>query len=330
MAMQRRRAGGQQRRGRRNPASYAPGAIRNLAGGGAGRRLNQYGIMDGQAAGPQGMMMPRRPMMGLAAAGGRPNGNGFQQQFPPGMTRGNAWWKQGRDQPGRRMGAPNVQGDRRRGGGGGGRRRQPGGPGGVPTGPVGPGGRPIMPGPGGGGGGGGGGGFTGGGWNEETGQYETPDMQAYNRQMRQAYRRATGMPLDPNFILTRTGAQGQLSGTLAGLSGQRAYLGAQNELGLARLGTDERLQGDLLNEQLAGRGIYDSSIATDDRFNLATQYTRQRQDMANTMLQQYGALGSQANQAWLDYQNTLAQALYRSARDNTNSDAVGKRRRGRR
>jgi hypothetical protein len=105
----------------------------------------------------------------------------------------------------------------------------------------------------------------------------------------------------------------QLADTLARLGVARNEIPAMLNQVTQRLSTDQDRDTLLLKEKLAGRGVYDSSIKSDDLFKLGGQYDRQRQDLASATATQYRELSDAEAAARNSYQQGLVEAMMSNA-----------------
>ncbi len=117
------------------------------------------------------------------------------------------------------------------------------------------------------------------------------------------------MPLDPNFIAAQRAAQLQMNSTLNGVNPQLEQIQAQQALAQARLGTNATNDTQSMMESLAGRGVLNSSLQSDARGNLATNYLRQYQDLGSNVAQAYSTVYQQQQDAYNTYQQNLIEAL---------------------
>jgi len=144
-----------------------------------------------------------------------------------------------------------------------------------------------------------------------------------------------GLPLDATFEAQRRMADDQLARTLAQIGPAREQIGAQQALALARLATQQGLDTSQIRENLAGRGVLDSSLYGDQLGLLATDYLRRNQDLASDVADAYGALQEALSGAYGDYSQSMAEYLLelanRTANDSNSAvDVTGGRRRRRR
>jgi len=118
-------------------------------------------------------------------------------------------------------------------------------------------------------------------------------------------------PAGGGLPLTGAGEQGQrlaedqLASQLSQLGIARDQIEPFLEMFRQRTATNQGLDKAALDESLVGRGIYNSSIRTDDQFNLDTGYDRQRQDAAIQAAGQYADIDQQAAEAYGEYNRQL-------------------------
>ena len=118
------------------------------------------------------------------------------------------------------------------------------------------------------------------------------------------------LPMTPEYIGAQRGAEDQLANSLAGLAYQRAQIpGAINMFG-ARQGTDIGYEKDALMENMAGRGVVDSTIPgyTSMR-DITIPHERNQQDFQLGIQDQLNQLSMGEGQAKLGYNQTLMEAL---------------------
>jgi hypothetical protein len=128
-----------------------------------------------------------------------------------------------------------------------------------------------------------------------------------------------GLPLDPQFEAGRRILEDELAARLGGLGPLRAALQAQGQLQEARLGTNEGIDRSHMMTGLAERGALGGGVQRQDEAHLATDYMRQRQDLANMIA---GGLADYANQeadARGGYQRGLMELLLSSANNSAQS-----------
>lgn len=131
------------------------------------------------------------------------------------------------------------------------------------------------------------------------------------------------LPLDPQFEAQRRLLEDQLQASLSPLRAAHDQVLASNGLQQARLDTNQGVDTDSLLNSLAARGIFGSGIQNHDMGQLATDYLRQNQDLANATAGSLGDIASQRSAARLAYNQGLQEALLASAqRSNADKYAV--------
>jgi hypothetical protein len=128
-----------------------------------------------------------------------------------------------------------------------------------------------------------------------------------------------GLPLDPAFEAGRRALEDELAAYLAGIAPQRDALLAQGNLAEARLGTNEGLDRRRMMDMLAERGAVGGGVQRFDEGNLATDYARQRQDLASQLAQGLAGFAGQEGEARGGYQRGLMELLLASAANAANS-----------
>lgn len=123
------------------------------------------------------------------------------------------------------------------------------------------------------------------------------------------------MPLSGPFEAGRRNLEDSLSGGLNSIQNQWSLIAPSNNLFLQRLATNQGKDTSDLQEQMVGRGIYDSSITPYEVGQLNQGYDRQRQDQAFTLAGQYGDLSNQAGSQLQDYERGLIDLLLQEAAD---------------
>lgn len=126
------------------------------------------------------------------------------------------------------------------------------------------------------------------------------------------------LPLDPRFEAARRGLDANLQNQLAGVSAGQQRLSAEEQLALARMGTNQGIDQQKLLESMAGRGTTNSSIYGDQLGLLATDYGRQRQDLGISVADAMANLGLQAGDANSSYEQGIIEALLGSAQSSAN------------
>ena len=121
------------------------------------------------------------------------------------------------------------------------------------------------------------------------------------------------LPLDPQFEAIRRLLTAQRDQALAQVNAARGNLTAEQAVAQARLNTNAGVDQQRLMEAMAGRGIFNSSITTDNRGLLATDYARQQQDLTTSVAQALAGLSGDENAAYQNYDQGLIEALLSSA-----------------
>jgi hypothetical protein len=123
------------------------------------------------------------------------------------------------------------------------------------------------------------------------------------------------MPLDPRFEAIRRALEANLQAELAGVNPAREALGAEKNVALARMATDEERAKRAAMENLAARGLATSPIAGVPLGELATEAARNRQDLAAAIAEALGGISQAEAGAYGDYQAGLAEALLQSGQE---------------
>lgn len=117
------------------------------------------------------------------------------------------------------------------------------------------------------------------------------------------------LPLDATFEAQRRAYEDALAAQMGVLGPMREQVGANLGLQGARLDTNQNQDQRSMLESLAGRGAFGGGIQTRDTGNLATNYLRQHQDLANSAAGQYSDIAQRGADAQTQYQQSLAEAL---------------------
>lgn len=128
--------------------------------------------------------------------------------------------------------------------------------------------------------------------------------------------KADFLPMTPQFEAGRRGLDDEYSGAMMGLINQRDLIRPQLDLGLARMGTDQKYSNAGLDEALVERGMFDSgSNAYLRNRDIDIPYGRQRQDMGMGASQAYSDIASQMSQAGLGYSQGMHELMLNRAAD---------------
>ncbi len=122
------------------------------------------------------------------------------------------------------------------------------------------------------------------------------------------------LPQNADFLANQKALSDALSASQMGYQTQIEQLRPQADLQLARLGTDQNVAAQSLNENAAARGIYGSGVQ-DQLYNrdIATPYGRQRQDISSNLAAALSQLYSGMDQSNLQYQQGLADSYLQLA-----------------
>jgi hypothetical protein len=124
------------------------------------------------------------------------------------------------------------------------------------------------------------------------------------------------LPMTPQYEATRRGAEDQRAASLADIAYQRAQIpGAVNMFG-ARQATDLGQATNLFNDQIVGRGLWNSGIRPQQyQEQVTTPFSRNQQDFQLQMEQLANELAFQEGQVGLSYNQALSDALQQRAGD---------------
>jgi hypothetical protein len=153
-------------------------------------------------------------------------------------------------------------------------------------------------------------------YNDATDQWSNPNAPAAapapTPTPEQAGAAAPTMPLDPAYIAAQRAAQYGLNSSLNQVNPALEQINAQNQLALARMGTNASNDTQALMEALASRGALQSSIYGTERGNLATNYLRLGQDLAADVANAQSSVYQGEQSAYNDYYQALIEALLAS------------------
>lgn len=134
---------------------------------------------------------------------------------------------------------------------------------------------------------------------------------------------AAGLPLTPEYEAQMRLIEDQLSASLASIGVAREQIAPMVKLMMERMGTQQGIDTEALQEGLVDRGIYDSGTTTRDWSRLNADYARQAQDLGLQSAQQYSDLAAQEGQAYLNYQQQMIEALIQRAIDAAQNVPLG-------
>jgi len=118
------------------------------------------------------------------------------------------------------------------------------------------------------------------------------------------------LPNTPEYTAVQRGAEDQLANSLAGLAYQRAQVPGAINMFNARQGTNIARDTNDINENTAGRGVYDSTIRPDLIMrDVTTPYSRAQQDFQLQMEDLLNQLSMQEGEAKLGYNQSLMEAM---------------------
>lgn len=150
-----------------------------------------------------------------------------------------------------------------------------------------------------------------------------PHVQSTRRQRR---RNADPfMPFTPGYESQYRFANDQLNASLGDINFQRSQLGPMTDLFTNRMGTDQRYETHLLNQNLADRGLSMSSSPKSylQRRDIDLPFDRRRQDFSFDMANRMAELQNAEAQAYLGYNQSLMEALLQNAADVASTVPLG-------
>lgn len=127
-----------------------------------------------------------------------------------------------------------------------------------------------------------------------------------------------GLQLNPFLEAGRRSLDDELAARLAGITPGREQLLAQGRLQEARLGTNEGLDRRRMMEMLAERGALGGGVQRIDEGNLATDYLRQRQDLAQMIAEGLAGFSGEEADARGDFQRGLSELYLEAASQQAN------------
>lgn len=131
---------------------------------------------------------------------------------------------------------------------------------------------------------------------------------------------ALGLPLSPEFEAARRALEDNLAAELAAIGVARAEIPALVELVTQRLATDQAEVERRTNEAANARGVYNSTIRTDDLGDVRAGFDRNRQDFAFDVARMFGELSQRESGARGDYNRSLSELLLALAQDQATDD----------
>lgn len=124
------------------------------------------------------------------------------------------------------------------------------------------------------------------------------------------------LPMTPGFEASRRGAADSLYGELGQNEYLRQLIPGSINMFKARQGTDIGYETGLLNQDLAGRGIYDSSVRPYLQMrDITVPHERASQEFALSIQEQLNQLANADAEARLGYNQTLYEAMLDRAGD---------------
>lgn len=118
-----------------------------------------------------------------------------------------------------------------------------------------------------------------------------------------------GLPLDPQFEMQMRLLNDQLTQALTGANSSKEQLSAYGKQQSGRLSTNQGIEHQDLKDNLAARGVMNSSLYGSNLGDLETNYLRQRQDLANNLASGFSDIYGQESEAILSYNQQLQEAL---------------------